>query len=47
MIKLGFQVVENCVEVVETVGAQSVEAVENLVEIVDNSPYQNLSIKLW
>ena len=47
MRKLGFQVVENCVEVVGTIGAQSVEAVEILVEIVDNSPYQNLSIKLW
>lgn len=47
MIKLGFQAVDNCVEVVEIVGAQRVEAVENLVEVVDNSLYQNLLLKLW
>ena len=35
------------VEVVEVVGTQWVEAVENLVEVVDNSPYQDLHLKLW
>ena len=47
MIKLGFRVVDNCVEVVEIAGAQRVEDVENLVEVVDNSLYQNLLPELW
>lgn len=46
MIKLWFQVVDKYVEVAETIEAQQFQPVENLVEVVDNSPYQDLYSEL-
>ena len=47
MKKLGFPAVYKYVSSRKTVGALVVEAVENLVEVVDNSLYQNLLPELW